>query len=112
MPHRPLHVPLAEALERLPSPDGERMREVLRHGSLRIEIYAPFQTDIQEPHDQDEIYVIHSGRGRFVRGDAEVLFEPGDVLFVPAGVAHHFADFTDDFVTWVILYGPEGGEPE
>jgi mannose-6-phosphate isomerase-like protein (cupin superfamily) len=37
-------------------------------------------------------------------------FGPGDVLFVPAGVEHHFENFTDDLATWVIFYGPEGGE--
>jgi hypothetical protein len=30
--------------------------------------------------------------------------------FSPAGVPHLFEDFTDDFGTWVIFYGPEGGE--
>jgi len=32
------------------------------------------------------------------------------VLFVPAGVEHRFTRFTPDFVTWVIFYGPKGGE--
>jgi hypothetical protein len=27
-----------------------------------------------------------------------------------AGKPHRFEDFTDDFGTWVIFYGPEGGE--
>lgn len=35
---------------------------------------------------------------------------PGDLLFVPAGVVHRFEEFTDDFATWVMFYGPEGGE--
>ena len=29
---------------------------------------------------------------------------------VPAGVVHRFEDFTDDFATWGMFYGPEGGE--
>ena len=37
-------------------------------------------------------------------------FAPGDMLFVPAGTVHRFEDFSDDFATWVIFYGPEGGE--
>jgi mannose-6-phosphate isomerase-like protein (cupin superfamily) len=45
-----------------------------------------------------------------VNGDARFRFGPGDVLFVPAGVEHRFEDFSDDFVTWVVFYGPEGGE--
>lgn len=36
--------------------------------------------------------------------------KPGDLLFVPAGVEHRFGPFTDDFATWVLFYGPEGGE--
>jgi hypothetical protein len=43
-------------------------------------------------------------------GDSRHAFSAGDVLFVPAGVPHRFEDFTDDFGTWVIFYGPEGGE--
>jgi uncharacterized protein YjlB len=39
-----------------------------------------------------------------------VSFEKGDFLFAPAGVKHRFEDFSDDFLTWVIFYGPEGGE--
>jgi hypothetical protein len=23
---------------------------------------------------------------------------------------HHFENFSDDFATWVIFYGPDGGE--
>jgi mannose-6-phosphate isomerase-like protein (cupin superfamily) len=50
------------------------------------------------------------GSGTFANGDRRHSFSAGDVLFVPAGVPHRFADFTDDFGTWVIFYGPEGGE--
>lgn len=34
----------------------------------------------------------------------------GDTLFVAAGVTHRFEQFSDDFVTWVVFYGPQGGE--
>jgi mannose-6-phosphate isomerase-like protein (cupin superfamily) len=37
-------------------------------------------------------------------------FDVGDVLFVRAGNEHRFENFTDDFATWVIFYGPDGGE--
>ena len=39
-----------------------------------------------------------------------VPFESGDFLFVPAGLEHRFFDFGDSLETWVIFYGPEGGE--
>jgi len=75
-----------------------------------VKYYAPRGTDEQTPHTRDEVYVVARGSGTFVNGDRRHPFRAGDVLFVPAGVDHRFEDFTDDFGTWVIFYGPEGGE--
>jgi len=50
------------------------------------------------------------GNGEFVNNGTRNTFGPGDVLLAPAGVEHRFENFTDDFVTWVIFYGPVGGE--
>jgi len=103
------HVALAEAMA-TPVPEGQRSLAVLRHGSMTVRLYAPRGTDAQTPHDQDEVYVVVSGRGWFVNGAERHGFEPGAVLFVPAGVAHRFEDFSPDFATWVVFYGPDGGE--
>ncbi len=106
-----LRVTLAEALKRLATrADGKRFVEVLTHGSLSVEIYAPRGRDLQTPHTRDEAYVVVQGRGEFINGSERHAFGPGDFLFVPAGVEHRFVDFTDDLVVWVIFYGPEGGE--
>jgi len=64
----------------------------------------------QGPHDRDELYVVASGSGTFVRGAERVAFGQGDALFVPAGVEHRFEEFSDDFGTWLVFYGPPGGE--
>jgi mannose-6-phosphate isomerase-like protein (cupin superfamily) len=82
------------------------------HGSMQIEYFAPKITDNQSPHLQDEIYVIAAGSSDFYRGGETVSCTSGDVLFVPAGMEHRFKNFSDDFATWVIFYGPEGGEKE
>ena len=100
-------VTFAEALARLPGPDGKRFATVLEHGELLVEIYAPRGRDPQQPHTRDELYVVVEGEGFFVNGDARDSFGPGDVLFVPAGVVHRFENFTDDLTVWVIFYGPE-----
>lgn len=83
---------------------------LLRHGSLEIGFYKPRGTDTQEPHEQDEVYIVQSGHGRFVVGNERHDFEAGEALFVPAGVVHRFEEFSDDFAAWVIFYGPDGGE--
>lgn len=82
----------------------------LNRGTLEVGLYAPEGTDPQEPHDQDECYVILEGEGRFRMGDETVPFRPGDFFFVPACVPHRFFDFDASFKAWVIFYGPTGGE--
>ncbi len=110
VPTQRRRVTVAEAMERLPGPGGVRFAEVLEHGSLVVEIYAPRGTDPQTPHTRDEVYVVVQGTGEFVNGPESQSFGPGDVLFVPAGVEHRFERFTEDLIVWVIFYGPEGGE--
>lgn len=77
---------------------------------MELGYYKPVSVDEQQPHDQDEIYIVQTGSGTFVRGNEYIPFAAGDALFVAAGVEHRFVDFTDDFATWVVFYGPQGGE--
>lgn len=94
----------------MPQPGGRRVVELLRHGTLLVEMYAPRGVDPQQPHTRDEVYVVVSGTGVFLNGTERRSFSPGDLLFVPAGIAHRFEEFSDDFAVWVLFYGPEGGE--
>jgi quercetin dioxygenase-like cupin family protein len=103
------HFSLARIAQLAPSP-GSLAADVFAHGTLALEYYAPRETDRQRQHSRDEVYVIASGSGWFVNGAERNRFEPGDAMFVPAGVEHRFEEFTDDFGTWVLFYGPDGGE--
>ena len=91
-------------------PQGEPFIEAMRHGSMSVELYAPKNHDLQTPHEQDELYFIHTGRGTLRIGTERHSFEPGDCLFVAAGVDHCFESFSEDFSTWVVFWGPKGGE--
>ncbi|WP_374339634.1 GNAT family N-acetyltransferase [Leeia sp.] len=106
----PLQATLHAMHARLPGPDGQRFAEAFRHGSMSVELYAPQGHDPQQPHLQDELYVVASGHGTFLRDQERIAFQAGDVLFVPAGMLHRFEQFSDDFQTWVIFWGPRGGE--
>ena len=105
-------VTVEEAMQQLATETQQRFTAVMKHGSMIVEYYAPDKQDLQTPHRQDELYIIISGSGIFYRHGERVDFKPGDTLFVPAGMEHHFEDFTDDFATWVIFYGQEAGEKE
>lgn len=91
-------------------PEDKRFHYPIRHGSMRVGIYAPAGADPQSPHTQDELYIIASGNGIFRKGDERIAFNPQDVLFVEAGIDHRFEEFSPDFSTWVIFWGPDGGE--
>jgi len=97
-----------------PLPEGRRSAELFRYGSMHLRWYAPSASglthDPQTPHDQDEVYIVAAGTGTFLCGAERVAFGPGDALFVPANVVHRFEDFSPDFATWVVFYGPTGGE--
>lgn len=95
-----------------PIPSGYRSALLMQHGSMTLRYYQPRSADLQTPHDQDELYVVASGRGTFFVGGQRVPFGPGDVLFVAARVEHRFEEFSDDFATWVVFYGARGGEAE
>lgn len=91
-------------------PQVMRFAYALRHGTMKVGLYAPVGEDAQTPHKQDELYVIVSGSGLFEKQGERHPFTSNDVIFVPAGEHHRFVDFTADFSAWVIFWGVEGGE--
>jgi mannose-6-phosphate isomerase-like protein (cupin superfamily) len=93
-------------------PADQQFHYPIRHGSMRVGLYAPKGVDEQSPHNQDELYIIASGNGWFVKGEERVPLAPQDVLFVEAGARHRFEDYSSDFAAWVIFWGPEGGEED
>lgn len=115
-----MKVSLAQALARLPAaptptyPQGAPFVTMMAGGTMSVEVYAPSSSglgeDLQQPHAQDELYFIQGGTGELVINGQRFDAAAGDAFFVAAGVAHRFENFSDDFVTWVVFYGKEGGE--
>jgi mannose-6-phosphate isomerase-like protein (cupin superfamily) len=91
-------------------PQGEPYAVGLSHGTMSLGLYAPAGRDPQQPHQQDELYIIHAGSGEIVIDGARHAFEPGDAFFVAAGAVHRFEHVTPGFAAWVVFWGPPGGE--
>ena len=62
-------------------------------------------TDPQSPHDEDELYIVMSGRATVsVAGEARPIAR-GSVIFVGAGVDHKFHDIEEHLVL-LVMFGP------
>ena len=109
-PERSRVIRRQDARARIPGPAGEHSVNVLQRGSLRLLLSLPVTPNRQAPHAQDELYVIMQGRGVLFHDGKRDTFEPGDVMFVAAGIERRFEDFTEDPAVWVVFYGPPGGE--
>jgi mannose-6-phosphate isomerase-like protein (cupin superfamily) len=83
---------------------------VLKRGTLDVKLSVPVPPNVQKPHEQDEIYFVVHGNGVLVHGEARDAFSAGDLLFVAAGVEHHYENFSDDLALWRVFYGERGGE--
>jgi len=83
---------------------------LFQHGSLEVELYQPYLKDNQEPHTRDEVYIIARGSATYTLEGVQTSVSQGDFLFAPAHKEHRFDSFSDDFCTWVLFYGPTGGE--
>ena len=64
--------------------------------------------DHQQPHSEDEVYVILEGRSRFTAGDGTRDVGPGDTLFVAATVPHRFHDIVETLRV-IVVFGPAEG---
>lgn len=104
------------ALTRLPGapstryPQGAPFATVMAGGTMSVEIFAPRGVDLQTPHTQDELYFVQRGTGEIVINGQRFEAAAGDAFFVAAQVEHRFENFSKDFVTWVVFYGPPGGD--
>jgi mannose-6-phosphate isomerase-like protein (cupin superfamily) len=64
--------------------------------------------DPQEPHTEDEVYVILAGRSRFTAGDETRDVGPGDTIYVPAGTSHRYHDIAETLKI-IYTFAPQEG---
>lgn len=84
---------------------GQDYLEFLHVPSLSTGLYmlAAGAVDTQEPHTEDEVYYVISGRG-FIQVDQESRpVTAGSLVFVKANVEHRFHTITEDMRILVIF---------
>ena len=89
--------------------EGGPYHEFLRVPDLSVGLYrlAAGAVDRQQPHTEDEIYVVMAGRSRFTAGEATRDLGPGDTIYVAAHIPHRFHDITEELHLLVVFAPPE-----
>jgi len=88
-------------------------QEFIRSRTLSVGVYRleAGARDAQQPHAEDEIYYVLSGRAKFTSGTRTVDVEAGACLFVPSGEPHRFHDILEPLEA-LVMFGPaEGSSP-
>lgn len=101
---------LSEAKGRIPSAESDHAVTLMQRGTLKVKLSLPRPPNAQNPHSQDELYIVVRGSGVLFHDGHRDTFQAGDLMFIAAGTEHCFEDFSDDLTVWVVFYGIEGGE--
>jgi mannose-6-phosphate isomerase-like protein (cupin superfamily) len=60
---------------------------------LGVYVLVAPEPDQQQPHDDDEVYVVLDGHGVLTVEGRDIPVAPGQAIFVPAGADHRFTGY-------------------
>ena len=77
---------------------GERWQEFLRVDAHSMGLYLlpAGGEDPQQPHSEDEVYYIVSGRGQIRVGNEDRAVQAGSIVYVAKTVEHRFHTIEED----------------
>ena len=95
---------LAEIKDKLTG-DAVEYLEFLNVPALNCGVYflAAGSTDMQAPHDDDEVYLVLSGKARMRVADQERDVGPGSLLYIGATTKHSFFQIEEDMTLLVMF---------
>lgn len=100
---------VTEAMERLKAANGGY--EIVHESpGMEVGVYvlvAP-EPDRQQPHEDDELYVVLEGRGMLEVEGESVPAEEGRAIFVQAGADHQFTGYENLSVLVIFARRPGG----
>ena len=96
--------------------DGARMAKIALAATERaqLDLYCVAPGQSQKPHthvDQDKIYYVLEGAGRFSLAGKDLRLVSGEALVAPGGVEHGVTnDGTDPLLVLVVVTPPPHGQ--
>lgn len=95
---------LAEIKDQLKG-EAVEYHEFLNVPALSCGVYhlAAGSKDMQAPHDEDEVYLVLTGRARLRIEDKERAVSPGALLYISATTEHAFFEI-EEAMTLLVLF--------
>jgi mannose-6-phosphate isomerase-like protein (cupin superfamily) len=96
--------------QRLAAGDGG-YEIVHESAGLEVGVYvlvAP-EPDRQQPHEDDEVYVVLEGSGLLDVAGESVSLTEGQAAFVPAGIEHRFSGY--EHLSVLVIFARAGSRP-
>lgn len=86
-------------------PAGHNYFELIRVPAMSAGLYVlqPGEPDQQKPHNEDELYYVVGGRATIRVAEEDRPVVPRSVVFVPAGVEHHFHSIQAELQVLVVF---------
>jgi quercetin dioxygenase-like cupin family protein len=99
-----------EQLDKRRAESGEAYLEFFRIPQMSLGVYklAAGALDPQEPHTEDEIYYVASGRAMITVAGEDRPVQPGSIIFVAANAEHRFHTISEDLMLLVFFAPAEG----
>ncbi len=86
-------IDLGAIKDRLATAGGYRVAHESPGLELGVYVLVAPEPDRQQPHADDEVYVVLEGRGTLEIDGAAVPLTEGQAVFVPAGADHRFTGY-------------------
>ena len=102
----PFNYPLDDLLK-AHADSGKLYHEFLRVPDMSAGLYIlPADSkDPQQPHSEDEMYYVISGKGKFFYDGEDVEVGAGSTLYVPKAIEHRFHSIEEDLVI-IVIFAP------
>ena len=96
-----------ETLEQNRKDNGKPYLEFLREPAISAGLYTLPKggTDLQQPHTEDEVYIVLEGLAQIRIGDQDFPVKTGDTIFVPALKEHRFHSILEELRV-IVVFAP------
>jgi len=84
---------IAGAKERLADKGGYEVLHASEGVEIGVYVLVAPEPDRQQPHEDDEVYVVLDGNGTLEIEGISVDLHVGNAVFVPAGAEHRFVGY-------------------